>query len=218
MEKRGRFITLEGIEGCGKTTQHRMLGEYLRAQGIPCLITKQPGGTAIGQKIRKILLDPGHTRMTPVCEALLYLADRAQHHAEVIQPQLAQGIWVVSDRYQDSTVAYQGAARGIGRDDLNNIFRLGTGGLQPDLTILLDLDPEVGLQRARQRNVDEDLVHTEGRFEDEDMAFHYRVRESFLKIAEADPDRFTIIDAGREPDLVAADIRHHVDEWVAALV
>lgn len=217
MEKRGLFITLEGIEGCGKTTQQRLLVAHLAARGLTCLATKQPGGTAIGGKIREILLSPDHHNMAPVCEALLYLADRAQHHAEVIEPALSAGTWVICDRYQDSTVAYQGAARGVGQPQLDAIFNLATGGLKPDVTLLLDLSPETGLARARARNHAEDL-HNEGRFEEEAMAFHTDVRAAFLEMAEKEPDRFIIVNADQSPEAVAVDVAAAMDKKVVSLV
>ena len=207
MEKRGRFITMEGIEGSGKTTQHQMLTSYLAQNGIDCLATKQPGGTPIGREIRKILLHKDSVGMTPGCEALLYLADRAQHHHEVIEPALAKGTWILSDRYQDSTMAYQGAARGLPQSELDYIFKLVTNNLQPDLTLLLDLDPEAGVGRALARLANDQMSQEEGRFEDEALDFHKAVRASFLEFAAKEPHRYAIINADQKPDEVSSDIQ-----------
>jgi len=216
MNKRGVLITFEGIEGCGKTTQMGLLAEHLRSLGRDVLVTKEPGGTSIGQKIRRIILSPDHIHMAPVCEALLYLADRAQHNAEVIVPALSDGKWILCDRYQDSTRAYQGAARGVGRAQLDAIFDLATGGLEPDLTFLLDLEAEEGLTRARKRNDDCEHYAAEGRFEEEDLAFHTEVRASFHALAEAEPDRFRLIDAARASEAVAEDVAETLEQWMAA--
>lgn len=204
------FITLEGIEGCGKSTQHKRLTKWLADKGIDLIDTKQPGGTAIGGRIREILLHADHDHMTSACEAMLYLADRAQHHAEVIQPALARGTWVVCDRYQDSTLAYQGGARGIGSDKLNAMFQIATGGLQPDLTLLLDMDAEAGLRRAQTRNSQENLTISEGRFEAEALEFHVSVRKAFLEMAAQNPNRYVMIDADRDIETVASHIREVV--------
>jgi len=205
----GKFITFEGVEGCGKTTQLRLLAAHLAACGLAVVTTKQPGGTAIGAGIRKILLDPAHHGMAPVCEAMLYLADRAQHHAELIEPSLARGKWVLCDRYHDSTRAYQGVARGVAPEALERMFELATGAHEPDLTLLLDLDAGVGLARALRRNDDEGLG-AEGRFEAERLAFHQAVRRAFLDLAHLHHERFVVIDADQEPEAVAVDVRRAV--------
>jgi len=218
METRGKLITFEGIEGCGKSTQARLLGDHLSRLGHDVLVTKEPGGTSIGQQIRRIILSPDHVHMAPVCEALLYLADRAQHNAEVIEPGLAAGKWIVCDRYQDSTRAYQGAARGVGREHLDAIFALATGGLEPDLTFLLDLSPEAGLARARRRNDNCAHLAAEGRFEEEDLAFHIDVRRSFHSLADAEPERIRLIDAARSPEAVAEAVAATLEQWMTARV
>jgi len=213
MEKiNGKFITLEGVEGCGKTTQQKELVSWLEARGVTCISTKQPGGSAIGKKIREILLHKDSEGMTSTCEALLYLADRAQHHEEVIMPALKNGTWIVCDRYQDSTRAYQGAARGMDPNELDRIFQLATNGLKPDLTFLLDLDPEVGLLRARKRLAQDGMAHAEGRFEDEHLRFHQAVRKSFLSFAEEEPERFVIIDAKHPREAVTQNIHRVLEE------
>lgn len=216
MTKRGWFITFEGIEGCGKSTQLARLQAWFRERDLAVRTTKEPGGTMIGQAIRAILLNATNTAMSPTCEALLYLADRAQHHAEVVAPALAAGTAVLSDRYHDSTRAYQAAARGLDRRELDRVFAMAANGLEPDLTLLLDLDAQTGLQRARQRNADTAMDQREGRFEAEHLAFHQAVREAFLEMAVAEPDRFQIIDASGDPATVAAavinTVRHHFKE------
>lgn len=205
--ERGIFISFEGIEGCGKSTQSDLLSRFLTERRIPTIRTKEPGATAIGGEIRKILLHADHVGMSPICEALLYLADRAQHHDEVVQPALSTGTWVVCDRYHDSTLAYQGAARKVSHHDLNNIFMLATGGLQPDLTLLLDLDVTIGLNRALTRNREQQNQMTEGRFEAEAEPFHQAVRQAFLRMAEEQPHRFIVVDAARTPEDIAEEVR-----------
>ena len=207
----GRFITLEGIEGCGKSTQSTMLAEYLGQRGLRVTRTKEPGGTRIGAEIRKVLLNADHVEMTATCEALLYLADRAQHHGELIAPALAGGVWVVCDRYHDSTLAYQGAARALDPDDLNRVFHMATGSLQPHLTLLLDLDVRTGLTRAKSRNEEVGASLSEGRLEAEDILFHQSVRDSFLQFARMQPERFVVIDAEGSPQEVFRRIRETVD-------
>ena len=219
METTGKFITIEGIEGSGKSTQQQLLAARLRERGRRCVLTKEPGGTLIGRDIRGILLNPNHGAMTPVCEALLYLADRAQHHVEVVSPQLAAGFWVISDRYHDSTLAYQGAARGLSREHLDRLFHLATQNLKPDLTILLDLEPTTGLLRAQQRNHHEQVTHTEGRFEAERLHFHQAVRRAYLALAAAEPDRFRIVPAEGDATEIAERVFQEVRErWKETLV
>lgn len=204
---RGKFITLEGIEGCGKSTQHGLLAQWLRISGLTVVATKQPGGTGIGTQIREILLHADHHNMTPACEAMLYMADRAQHHKEIIQPALEQGSWVVCDRYQDSTLAYQGAARGLDQCQLDAMFGMATNHLFPDLTLLLDMDPAKGLARARARNIEEQSVISEGRFEQEALLFHARVRASYLDLRAEDSQRIVKIEADKPEAEVADSIR-----------
>jgi dTMP kinase len=185
---KGVFISFEGIEGTGKTTQARLLSERLADEGHDVVLTFEPGGTVIGSRIREILLLPEHAEMAAVTELLLYNAARSQHLAEKILPAIKAGKIIVTDRFTDSTVAYQCYARGIDMALIMSIDRLATGGLRPDLTILFDLDAEAGLARNRD-------AKKADRIELEDLAFHKRVREGYLAIAKADPDRVSIVDA-----------------------
>ncbi len=202
--KRGLFVTFEGIEGCGKSTQVQLASTWLDKQNMPHLVTREPGGTQIGTEIRKILLSEKTVELQPVAEALLYLADRFQHIVEVIRPALDSGKIVLADRYHDSTVAYQGYGRGIPVQWIENIWAGSNAALVPDLTILLDLDPEIGLQRSleklRARGLDE------SRFEKEALEFHIRVREGFLELAKLDSNRFKIIDASRSVEEIHSQV------------
>lgn len=193
------FITFEGIEGCGKTTQSRRLAEHLRARGRVVVETKEPGGTRIADRIRAILLDSANV-IDPVAEVLLFAASRRQHTMEVIKPSLARGEVVLCDRYADSTLAYQGFGRLIDLDRLRALNEWATDALQPDLTLLFDLPEETGLRRARTRNAA--APEDEGRFEAEDLRFHRRVREGFLALSVAEPRRFAVVDADASPDQV----------------
>jgi len=199
------FITFEGIEGSGKTTQIELLIPVLQAKDYDCVFTREPGATEIGKKIRAILLDASHTAMLPLTELLLYEADRAQHVHEVIKPALAANKVVVSDRFFDATTVYQGYARGFDLKLIEQIHHLVLGNLKPDLTMVLDLPVDLGLKRAWQRiNSQSDL--SEDRFEKEDIAFHERVRQGYLALARAEPERFRVIDASRDAEAVHRDI------------
>jgi dTMP kinase len=210
------FITFEGIEGSGKSLQIARSQGYLQQKGISCLLTREPGGTAFGRALREVLLGTNGSHREPWCELLLYLADRYQHLKEVIEPALQQGLVVLCDRYQDATRAYQGAARGIDLAEIEKLTRQ-LGIVEPDRTILLDLDPEVGLSRARSRNAADALAAAEGRFEAESLAFHLRVREAYLKLAHRSPERILIIQASGTPDEVFSRIRPSLDEWLTVL-
>ena len=195
---RGRFITIDGPDGGGKTTQAQRLADALREQGLDVLLTREPGGTKVGERVRSIVLDNETGRHAPITDALLFNAARAQHVAEVIEPALAAGRTVVCARYADSTLAYQGYGAGVPLAELRAIQASATGGLLPDRTILLDLPPEVGLGRKRDEQT---------RFEVEfDVPFHERVRAGFLDMARAEPARFRVIDARDEPDVVFAKV------------
>ena len=197
MSARGRFITLEGPEGSGKTTAARHLAEWLQTRGIPTVLTAEPGGTPLGEEVKRIVL---HMRgmsddLDPRTDALLYAAGRAQHVARVIRPALDRGDWVVCSRYIDSSLAYQGSGYGNDPAEMRRLQDFATAGLRPDLTILLDVPVEVGLERTRRRR-------EWNRFEDtEEVAFFERVRSAYLRMAEAEPERFRIVDgSGSVPD------------------
>jgi dTMP kinase len=198
----GLFVVLEGGEGVGKSTQVRKVETWLREAGYACLTTREPGATPLGARLRDCLLTTRGAEETPTAraEALLYAADRAQHVATVIRPALARGAVVVSDRYVDSSLAYQGAGRALAPEEIARLSEWASEGLTPDLVVLLDLDPEVGLARAAGRGAMD-------RLERESREFHARVRAGFLDRAEADPPRYLVLDAGQPADLVAEQIR-----------
>lgn len=189
------FITLEGIEGSGKTTQIKHIHRFLRTCGYGVVATREPGGTPIGQKIRGILLDPDHKNLCAPAELLLYVADRVQHIRQVIRPGLEAGKIVICDRFSDASIVYQGAARGIDAGLIVRLHQLAGANLRPDLTLLLDLPPETGLARAWGRIDQKGSQDRESRFEEEDLNFHKRVRQGYLELAQREPERFVIIDA-----------------------
>ncbi|MDO8281941.1 MAG: dTMP kinase [Thermodesulfovibrionia bacterium] len=197
-----KFISFEGTEGSGKSTQASLLAEHLRKQGHDVILTAEPGGTRIGQKIRKLLLEP-ENHMDPLTELLLYYADRAQHIREVIDPALEKGSFVITDRFADSTVAYQGFARGVDLNIINPLNQMVVGHSKPSLTFILDIDVEEGLRRNRQ-------AQKEDRFELEAIEFHNRVRSGYLEIAEDEPERVRVIDASSGQE----DIRMKIIEIV----
>jgi dTMP kinase len=189
----GMFITFEGVEGCGKTTQLKLLKERLRVAGHRVTATREPGGCPIADQMRAILLDAANSAITPLAELLLYAAARAQHVQEVIQPALERGEVVLCDRFTDATVAYQGHGRGLDLGTITELNRLATGELEPQLTLLIDCPVEVGLGRARAR-IEAASGAREERFELESVRFHERVRQGYLALADAAPDRFLVID------------------------
>lgn len=195
------FITLEGVEGSGKSTLMGLLSARLEEAGCEVLHTREPGGCALGKQVRPLLLASGQT-LEPRAELFLFLADRAQHVAEIVRPALEQGRWVLCDRYADSTIAYQGYGRGMSVDWLHQLNEFATGSLWPDRTLLLDLPPRIGLERAMRRNQAEGTTEAEGRFEAETLAFHERIRAGFLERAARYPGRFRVLDA----TLPAADL------------
>ncbi len=200
------FITLEGIEGSGKSTQIFHVFNFLSRLGLKCIMTREPGGTRIGKKIRSILLDPESSAMNPSAELLLYTADRVQHIQEIILPAIADGGIVLCDRYFDATLAYQGVARGLDMTLIQDLHKLICRNLKPDLTFLLDLPPDAGLMRAWRQLESGSRMDTESRFEKETLAFHERVRAGYLAIAEKEPERFRIIDASQSQDRVQGQI------------
>jgi len=202
------FITFEGPEGGGKSTQIRLLAAYLRERGYSVEVTREPGGTTIGDQIRAVVHDTAHTKMAPTAEVLLYSSSRAQIVSEIIRPALEAGRIVLCDRFADSTMAYQGYGRGLDRDMLATLTHIATGGLTPDLTLLLDLDVTCGLTR---RLTEGDEMN---RLDLEAVDFHERVREGYFALATAEPDRWVIIDADRPVAKVAADIQRIVSERI----
>ena len=194
------FISFEGIEGSGKSTAQRLLAEHLQGLGYDPLLTREPGGCALGRSLRPILLDARTRGLSSRAEFYLFLADRAQHVAEVIRPALEAGQTVLCDRYADSTLAYQGYGRGLDPEHLRRINDMATGGLMPDLTLLLDLPVHCGRERAGLRNREEGTVLSEGRFDAESLEFHERVRQGYRSLAAEEPERFAIIDAAQPPE------------------
>lgn len=192
---RGKLITFEGIDGCGKSTQMRLLEQYLLERGVDVISTREPGGTELGRKIRSALLDGGKGSVEPLAELLLYAADRAHHVRRVIIPALDEGRVVLSDRFYDATTVYQGYARGFDLALVNQLNELATGGLKPDLTLLFDLDVETGLKRTRKRADDASGAARPDRLDQEPLEFHKRVRAAYLEIAAREPERFRVIPA-----------------------
>ena len=188
----GYFITFEGVEGCGKTTQIKLLSDFLSTRGVRTVLTREPGGCPIADKIRTILLDAENSALSPLAELMLYSAARAQHVTEIIAPALEAGKVVLCDRFCDATVAYQSFGRGINRAVIDNLNLQACQGVSPDLTVLVDCDPSVGLERARRR-IDASSGPREERFELEALAFHHRVRAGYLQLAIDQPNRFLII-------------------------
>ncbi len=203
---KGLFITFEGIEGCGKSTQAQMLKEYLQSKQIPVFLTREPGGPKISEDIREILLSNDNIEMLDRTEVLLYMASRSQHTGQWILPKLNQGMVVISDRYYDSTIAYQGAARKIDRNIIDSLTKYATFGLQPEITFLVDLPAEVGLSRIKQQDAD--------RLEQESLDFHRNVRKGFLEIAKAEKDRYIILDGSKSIDEIHEDIIKNINKFI----
>jgi dTMP kinase len=203
MPRGGKFITFEGLDGTGKSTQMRKLAAVLRAAGHKVVETREPGGTATGEKIRKVALDSGTAELAPLAEMALMFASRAQHIAEVIQPSLADGAIVLCDRFTDSTEAYQGSGRRLGTEVVRELHRVLCGNLQPDLTILLDSDAAASVSRARRRNKraskSASRSHDENRFEQEKRTFFWRVHDGYLAIAKREPGRVVTVEARGTP-------------------
>ncbi len=200
------FITLEGIEGSGKTSQLKHVIKFLQSKGYDCIGTREPGGTMIGEKIRAILLDPENKALDPLTELLLYVADRTQHIMEFVNPLLSAGKTVVCDRYYDATTVYQGFARGIDVGLINRLHSLVLEDVKPDITILLDLPPQTGLSRAWKQIKSGARTGDETRFEAETILFHEKVRAGYLELAGHEPERFRVIDAMQDEDKVKKDI------------
>ena len=204
---RGRFQTFEGGEGAGKSSNIRLAREHLEAQGIPCLVTREPGGTEVAEAIRSVLLSQHEEPVAPMTELLLVFAARAQHLAQCIQPALEQGTWVLCDRFTESTYAYQGAGRGMGMTPVASLEQLVQGDMRPDLTLLFDVPVEVGLARAGKRGEPD-------RIESEQAAFFERIRAAFKSLARDNPARWRVIDAARPLAEVQAQLVDVLDAWL----
>jgi dTMP kinase len=202
---RGRFITLEGGEGTGKSTQLPLIAAWLRDAGMAAVETREPGGSSGAEKIRELLVNGPTDRWDPVTETMLHFAARREHLERTILPALERGAWVVCDRFADSTLAYQGYGLGVARDVIEDLYRMVVGDMKPDLTFILDIPPEIGLKRADDRQ-------TGGtRYERMDVAFHGRLRDGFLDIARRETSRCIVLDATNSIDAIAARIRHHIE-------
>ena len=199
------FIAFEGGEGAGKSTQEALLADHLIAQGREVVRTREPGGAPAGEAIRAIVLSPDYEGLDDRAEALLFAASRGEHVARVIRPALERGAVVVCDRYIDSSVAYQGAGRNLGTDVVRELSLWATNALLPDLTVVLDIDPEIGLAR----------LHSRARLEAQPLEYHQRVRQAFLDLANAEPDRYIVVDATQDPNVMAARICDAVDTFLA---
>lgn len=195
---KGKFITFEGVEGCGKSTQAKLLGEYLKDKGFAVLQTREPGGPVISEAVRQIVLSPEYMEMLPETEMLLYMASRSQHTGQWIIPALKENKVVISDRFYDSTIAYQGSARNIDRNIIDQIRKYATYGLVPDITILVDLPAEIGLTRISGREID--------RLEQESLGFHKKVRASFLALAEEERSRFIVVNGDQPIEVIHKEI------------
>jgi len=209
MTARGRFITFEGPEGSGKSTQLRLLGERLRSAGHDVMETQEPGGTAIGIQIRHVLLDAKNRELCPTAELLLMFASRAQNVDESILPALSAGRTVLSDRFTDSTLVYQGVGRGLGADVVYELDRIACRGLVPDLTLLIDIDAETGLARAHRRSVRTEDPET--RMEEQEMGFHRKVREAYRQLATDEHQRIRLIDGSQTREAVAIEVWQAVE-------
>lgn len=202
--KKGLFITFEGIEGSGKSTQAEALAAYFTAHKIPFVVTREPGGTVISEKIREILLAPEHTKMNPETELLLYMASRSQHTKEVIIPALEEGKHVICDRYYDSTLAYQGAARELDTNFIEQLIKFATYSTSPDITFLLDVTLEESARRMKDRDKD--------RIEQEAKEFHQKVRDEFLNLAKKYSNRYIVIDGIQEPTIILNKIKFEIQQ------
>ena len=203
---RGALVTVEGVEGSGKSTQCARLARYLSDRGLEVVQTSEPDGTPLGLRVRALFEADGPTP-TPLTQTFLFMAARQEHVTRVIAPALARGAVVISDRYADATVAYQGYGQGMDVQTIKELNMLATGGVLPDLTLVLDLDPAAGMQRIRARALDT--------FEKMDLSFHRRVREGYLEIARSDKRRVVVLDAGRDTDVLHVEVVRAVDEYLA---
>jgi dTMP kinase len=199
LKKKGLFVTFEGGDGSGKTTLIASLKIALEKKGYQVIRTRAPGGTILGEEIRSVLLSSSHVKMHPRAELFLFLADRAQHIEEIIKPALKERMIILCDRFNDSTIAYQGAARKLEKDYVKNLCTLACSGLSPDLTLYLDIDPALGLERVRLERKEKD------RIEDEDICFHKAIRDAYRKIAHDEPSRFKMIDASLDKNTLVQE-------------
>jgi dTMP kinase len=206
----GKFVTFEGGEGSGKTTQIKLAADWLRERGIPVLATAEPGGTPLGRKIREVLLNRGSCAIGAEAELLLFAADRAQHVWETILPALEAGQWVLCDRFADATLAYQGFGRGFDTGFIRTLNAFSAQALKPDLTFLFDLPVEVGLARAKKRTASIRPEAAEDRFEREERTFHGRIREGYLSLAAEEPERFRIINGAADVETVRREVCRHL--------
>ncbi len=211
------FITLEGIEGAGKSSQLQNIVAFFNSRGYECLTTREPGGTAVGRQIRGILLDPANRGLDAGAELLLYVADRIQHIKTVIEPHLGDRRVVLCDRFFDATLVYQGYARGLDMGMIRDLHRLVCNDLTPDLTLLFDLEPKVGLARAWHQIDNGGRPNLESRFELETLAFHQKVRDGYLELARSDPQRFRIIDAAQSQNTVTEAIERVLAAYLNGL-
>lgn len=212
----GKFITIEGPEGCGKSTQSEILLRYLRGRGCDVVLTREPGGTRIGEQVRALVLDAKYEEMTPLAELLLMAASRAQHVLEKIKPSIGEGKVVVCSRFTDATIAYQGYGRGFDIGLLEKMNSIATGGLAPDLTILIDIDVETGLRRALGVDEDETGSGEGDRLEKEDRSFHEGVRHGYAELAKRYPERIKVIDGRSSIEEVSTAIEKAVDKVLEA--
>ena len=204
------FISLEGPDGSGKSMQIPQLAEFVRQQGYEVLTTREPGGTDIGDQIRQVIMKMGNTSMHPRTEILLFCSARAQIVEEVLRPALARGVVVISDRYADSTMAYQGYGHGVDLDELRRLLNFTTGGLKPDLTLLVDVDSEVGLRRRQASGGEWNRLDAYA------LEFHKRVRDGYHRLASQEPERWRIIDGSQTPEMVQSELRRVVIEKLGA--
>jgi dTMP kinase len=204
------FITLEGPDGSGKSMQIPLLADFIRQQGYEVLTTREPGGTSIGDQIRSVIMELGNTSMHPRTEILLFCAARAQIVEEVLRPALARGVVVISDRYADSTLAYQGYGHGVDLEELRRLLAFTTGGLKPDLTLLIDVDAEIGLKRRQNCGGEWNRLDAYA------VSFHRRVRDGYHQLAQAEPDRWHTIDGSQTPEMVQSNLRRVVAEKLSS--
>jgi dTMP kinase len=215
-EHMGCFITFEGVEGCGKTTQIRMAGNFLKSKGIKAIVTEEPGGTALGTELRRLLLNRSAFHLGGEAELFLFLSDRAQHVREVILPALQENQWVLCDRFSDATIAYQGFGRELDRNVVQQLTDFASASLMPDQTFLFDLPVEEGLKRALRRASRIESDRAEDRFEREALEFHERVRAGYLSLSREEPRRFRIIDGRQDITAIHLEVSRHLAELINA--